>query len=165
MGAVRRAGPDDGPAIAAVQIASWRATYEVVAPHVLTTLGEQRCAAIWTSHVRAPLRQDLVVLVHRPCPAGQVDGYTAVHALDTDPGVGYVASLYVHPDTTGRGIGRGLLAAAVADLRGRGHARVVLDALRDVAGARGFYDHLGWRVVAEPAPMWHGLPQVRYVAP
>lgn len=161
---VRRAGRDDGPAIAAVQIASWRATYPQVAPHVLAALREERCVASWTSHVQAPVRRDLKVLVHS-CGDGPIDGYAAAHSLDADPGVGYIASLYVHPEATGKGVGRDLLASALTELRGRGHLRVVLDALRDVAGARGFYEHLGWRVLGDPAPAWHDLPQVRYEAP
>ncbi len=161
---VRRAGHDDGPAIAVVQMASWSATYREVAPHVLASLRESQVAALWTSHVRSPVRRDLAVFVHRS-EAGPVDGYTAVHALDGDPGVGYVASLYVHPDSAGRGVGRRLLSTAVGELRGRGHLQVVLDALRDVTAARGFYEHLGWHDTGEPAPPWHDLPQVRYAAP
>ncbi len=161
---VRRAGHDDGPAIAAVQIASWSATYREIAPHVLATLRVSQVEALWTSHVRSPIRRDLAVFVHQPGP-GPVDGYTAIHALDADPGVGYVASLYVHPDSTGRGVGRRLLTGAVDELRSRGHLQVVLDALRDVGAARGFYEHLGWYDTGEPAPPWHDLPQVRYAAP
>src|SRR5262249_36463027 len=64
-------------------------------------------------------------------------------AADADAGELY--AMYLEPDVVGRGVGRALHDAAVADLRARGFGRAVLWVLDGNARARRFYEAAGWR--------------------
>ena len=60
-------------------------------------------------------------------------------------GVGEIYSIYVRPDLYRRGIGGKLLRHAIRDLAGRGYAEAVLWTLETNAGARRFYERVGWQ--------------------
>lgn len=64
------------------------------------------------------------------------------------PGEFHVHNLAVLTAWRGRGIGKTLLVAAEGAARARGYARCSLDVSMDNAAARGFYEHLGYEVVA-----------------
>ena len=80
---------------------------------------------------------------------GNVVGYIAVHWLPyfilRGP-EGFVSELFIAPDTRGQGIGSRLLAAAVAEARRRGCARLgLLNNRRRESYERGFYTQHGWQ--------------------
>jgi GNAT superfamily N-acetyltransferase len=90
-------------------------------------------------------RMDVIVAAdERDAPAGfaalRVNGVTAT-----------LEHLWILPGRMGNGVGRTLLGLALAQARSRGARRIVLDA---DPHARGFYEHLGFRRVADrPAPI------------
>ncbi len=111
---IRTAAVDDAHAIAAVHVAGWQQGYRgLVAQGYLDVLSVEDREAGWA---RA-LEQGGAVLVHED--AGRVDAF-ACYGPCRDPEVpaeaGEVYAFYVHPASWGSGIGRRLLAAAVADL-------------------------------------------------
>lgn len=77
-------------------------------------------------------------LFHVAEEAGHVLGFSAA-----EPDDGTIWALFVDPDCEGRGIGRALLAAAVADLAAAGHgaARLTTD---PGTRAAAFYAAAGW---------------------
>jgi GNAT superfamily N-acetyltransferase len=77
--------------------------------------------------------------------AGAVVGFAAGDRRD-----GSLWALFVTPAREGRGIGRALLSAAVADLVAAGHRRLTLATGPDTRAER-FYRAAGWRVTSRPA--------------
>jgi ribosomal protein S18 acetylase RimI-like enzyme len=107
---LRRAVPEDAPAIAAVFDAAVRASWgylgDLVAEPMFTP-------ADWEQLVADHAAPD--VLVVAVDDDEHVVGYAAVHRAD-----GEMFLLFVHPAYGGRGIGRTLLAAAHDELREAG---------------------------------------------
>jgi GNAT superfamily N-acetyltransferase len=68
-------------------------------------------------------------------------------------GLASVSVLFVDPGSAGRGVGRTLLATAVAHARALGRTPV-LDVVASSAAAVGLYRRTGWVVVGETAPEW-----------
>lgn len=60
-------------------------------------------------------------------------------------GEGEVISLYLRPEYTGRGLGRALIESAIASLANMGFDAVFLWVLEENAGARAFYERVGFR--------------------
>jgi ribosomal protein S18 acetylase RimI-like enzyme len=83
-----------------------------------------------------------------------------------DAKTGEITRLYTHPRGWGRGAGRALLDRALAALREAGRTQAWLNTEERNAGARRFYERLGWREEG-PARVryWHGarLREPRYV--
>lgn len=67
-----------------------------------------------------------------------------------DAASGEVVVLALRPAFEGQGLGKALLAATMAELRGRGHPQLTLGCAADPAvRSYGFYRHLGWRPTGE----------------
>jgi ribosomal protein S18 acetylase RimI-like enzyme len=160
---VRVAGPGDAEAVARIHIESWQHAYRDLMPAEL--LGRLRVAERtdgWRP-VLADAERPTSVLEHN----GQVVGFCHLcPSRDDDMNprtTGEIAALYIHPTVCGRGLGRRLAEWAIDDLCARGFLRVVLWVLEGNAGARRFYERLGFAVdgarrLHEPS----GLPMVRY---
>lgn len=158
----------DAPALAALHLASWRATYRGMMPDAFLD-GEaatQRLAA-WREHLAGPPRAGTRV---RLAFAGDALTGFVCTSLDIDPRWGpRVDHLHVAPDWQGRGLGRRLLAEAMTwalDARGTDERRPALHlwVLEQNTPARRFYERAGGRpadtrmsTVAEFA-----VPEVRY---
>jgi GNAT superfamily N-acetyltransferase len=78
------------------------------------------------------------------------------------PSVGEVKRLYVQPAQRGRGWGRRLAEALIADARAIGYRELKLDTLDWMADARGLYSTMGFRECA--AYYDNPLPGVVYMA-
>lgn len=161
--AVRTALATDAAAIAAVRIASWRATY-----------GEHLPAHVWddddvesvTVRFAASIGDGRLLALVASDEAGVVCGYALYGpARDDDlpPGTGEVYAIYVRPDSWSTGAGRALLADACRELGGGPVALWVLEAN---ARARRFYEIAGFTTdgAIKPADLPGGvrLPEVRY---
>ena len=88
---------------------------------------------------------------------GEVVGFIHVKtALDyyTDKPIGHVSDLVVATKAQGLGLGRTLLEAAASWAKSQGYAMMQLFVLPENAGARGLYEHTGYR------PEW-----IKYVRP
>jgi GNAT superfamily N-acetyltransferase len=64
---------------------------------------------------------------------------------DADPKTGEVYAIYLEPDRVGTGVGRGLFAHAVDDLRDRGFRTATLWVLESNERTRRFYEIAGWK--------------------
>lgn len=152
MSTVRHAVRDDAPAVEHLARASWRAADD-------DFLGTETVDRIdWYA------ADDLAdTIATADCfPIADVDDHSRgfVHATEhipdgtTDPdlrpeNVGFVARLYVHPDSWGRDIGTELLESAETWLRKQRVDAVALEVFTANDAGRGFYDTCGYEVVGE----------------
>lgn len=90
--------------------------------------------------------------------AGGILGFTTL--IDVADFV-HLEQLSVHPEHGRRGIGRALIAHAIADARGRGVRAVTLRTFAEVPWNGPFYERLGFRTTATaPTPFHAGLEEV-----
>jgi GNAT superfamily N-acetyltransferase len=143
---VRPATLADADAIGLVHVRSWQSAYRGKIPQDhLDGLDPARRAEIWRRIVEEtePSRGGVLVAVG--------DGITGFASFgpsrdsDTDPGVtGEVFAIYADPAAWDTGIGRALMATAVAGLVRLGYANAILWVLDTNDRARRFYALAGW---------------------
>lgn len=144
---VRAAGPADAEAMAAVQLAAWRASYARAVPAaLLDALDPADVAESWRDAILRPPDPRAQVLV-------ALDGLdlvgfaTTAPALDDDVDAADTAelgTLLVLPDARGRGHGSRLLAAVAARMRAAGHATALAWLPEDDATGQRFLEGAGW---------------------
>lgn len=152
---IRRATPSDGPGIAAVQLATWRATYQRWLPEVVAGLDLARTAANWARAAGAA-DQRVAVAVHGDRIIGYAHSGPPEEQDDADH---ELYALYVLPEAQGGGIGGRLFAdAAVAVSSGVW----LVWALEQYQPARRFYERQGFELDPLRTRLWRGLTEVRY---
>ena len=142
-GFVRRAVPEDAPAIAAVQVTTWRDAYAgILSAEFLDAVKVDEFAERWRGRLVAPADRSFVLVFELE---GRVRGFVAGGlSRDGDEG-GEVYAIYVNPDCQSRGAGAKLLEAAAKSLAEAGFAEAGLWVFADNHSARGFYESQGWR--------------------
>lgn len=144
---IRLATPEDARRIAEIQVAAWQAAYGGMMPgeYLEGLRVEPReevwrgaCglegAPLWVRMLEAEAELDVAGFCH-VVPSRDEDGQGAAE----------VTSIYLRPDHWRRGLGRELLAAALAFAAEQGFARVTLWVLVENLAARQFYEALGFR--------------------
>lgn len=146
--AIRSAGPDDAPRIAALHAASWQAHYrgEFSDAYLDGPIEEER-ATVWTQRLEHP-RVGQVVLVAED--AGRLVGFVCLF-LDHDRTFGsYIDNLHVAVDRKGGGIGRALMReAGLAMHHALPRRPASLTVLESNHAAQGFYERIGGRMVEQ----------------
>jgi ribosomal protein S18 acetylase RimI-like enzyme len=159
---IRLAVPADAAELARVFVAAWRQGYRgVVAADVLDALDAEEWAGIFAGHLRTGDLTSIVWDEGAGCPLG-----FAMFGADPDtvsPSDGYLASLYVDPAASGRGIGTALLAAVLESLAECGRGNVSLWVFTENKRARMLYERAGFTDTAEVItdPRWQAT-QMRY---
>jgi dihydropteroate synthase len=166
--AIRAATPEDAEALAAIQVASWRAAYRDVIP-----------GSILDNLATAPLAQAFLEMLTRP-PSPQFRlwllsfqdrpaGYAATGPCrdeGADPAAtAEVHALYFLKETWGLGLGGALLARALESFRERGFRDAALWVLERNTRARRFYEAQGWVQDGAPRTIWQdgiALREQRY---
>ena len=158
---IRDAKPEDGLAIARVQVTSWQETYTGIVPEsYLNQLGIEERGARWTERLLEPGHVILVVE-----DEGGVFGFAAGGSV-MHPVEGYdceLVGLYLLRSHHREGLGRALVRAFAARLKPRGFQSMVVWALRENP-ACGFYERMGGVRVAEKTIEVGGaeLPEVAF---
>lgn len=166
---IRAARRDDGPALAWIRTASWRAAYRDIIPARALERIARHDASRMARAVAHPRPGHALWLA---CDHGDTAlGYVWL-APQTDrrlPFLGEVIELYLHPQWQHRGIGRQLLVHAIWSAIAMGLQPVMLWVLADNRAARAFYEglggiavdqraiELGGRVLQTVAYGWHTL--------
>ncbi len=106
---IRPATSDDAPAIAQVQVGSWRDTYPGIIPQAyLDSLDEQEFAARWRERLLAQPSMSILVAERDGRPCGFAAGGALRRPL-ADYG-GELYALYLLPDAHRQGMGSALFA-------------------------------------------------------
>ncbi|HEX6838029.1 MAG TPA: GNAT family N-acetyltransferase [Polyangia bacterium] len=142
---IRRATVDDAVAIAGVHVRAWRWAYRGIIPDdVLAAMSLPEREEKWREHFGRDDGAETFVAEE----GARVLGFCTIGAArdeGLDGGVGEVQAIYLDEDAAGRGVGRALLAVAIARLRERGYVRAILWVLEHNPRARRFYEAAGWR--------------------
>jgi GNAT superfamily N-acetyltransferase len=164
---IREAVPEDAPALAEVQVGSWKATYPGILPDtLLASLSVEARAAAFTEALAAPrpgwhmwaleARGGLVgFAVAGPCRDADQDSRS----------VGEVHAIYLVREAWGQGLGSALMARALEGLREGGFGEAVLWVLERNARGRRFYGRSGWEDTGTKRTEWQdgiALREVRY---
>lgn len=142
---IRRATPDDAPALAEIHVGAWRVAYRGLVPDErLEKLDPARSEAMFLRSMREGSEETYVAheevgavvgfLTLGRCRDGDVDAET----------VGEIWGVYLAPDQWHRGIGARLCRHAEGVFRGWGCRAAVLWVFAGNAGARRFYEAMGY---------------------
>jgi len=137
---IRTATEADGPALRAIDGATWSA---VVSPAPMPGPG----APFLVRGGKGVSPADVLVAVSGD---GVIAGYAMIGPdlpLESSSHVLEVKGLAVDPSRQGAGLGRGLLLAALEEARARGALRVTIRLLGHNAPARALYESCGFEVV------------------
>jgi GNAT superfamily N-acetyltransferase len=136
---IRKIAPeDDLDAISRIYVRSWKAAYKGIVPQdYLDELPETK----W-SQVIAKSEWTSLVLIED----GEMIGASAVSpGRDTAMADwGEIISIYLLPEYFGKGYGKPLLKAAIAELKAMGHSFIYLWVLEENGRARAFYEKNGF---------------------
>jgi GNAT superfamily N-acetyltransferase len=144
---VRAAVVEDAEQIAEVHVRSWQAGYRGLLP--------QNYLDGLDPAARVPARRRMLAEADLPrsgtlvaADDGQVVGFAHIGPSrdeDADSSVGEVFAIYLAPGAWGKGRGRELMTAALADLVRAGYRQATLWVLDSNARARRFYEATGFR--------------------
>ena len=138
---IRRAVMDDAPAIARVQVDTWRTAYAGIMPDsVLDGMQYKTRAAQWhqnmsserTFHEVALFNEEIVGFAASGPERDQVDRYDCE-----------IYALYVLQEHQGKGIGKALVQSAMKELKDRGFKTMLIWVLEANHSARAFYERMG----------------------
>jgi ribosomal protein S18 acetylase RimI-like enzyme len=164
---VRRAEPQDAPAVARVHVASWRQAYRGLLPQeYLDSLSVETRTTTWAQAFSQLPDQTSITLVGEL--DGQIVGFACVGPSrddDTDTATGELWGLYVDPSHWGAGHGHTLHTEALDVPRASGAAAATLWVLTTNQRARHFYERHGWAADGAEKTVWRGdvrLDETRY---
>lgn len=129
---------DDRREISRVYEESWKFAYKGIIPQAyLDGIPEGR----WAANLDRPGWQTLVLVED-----GKIVGTTSFckSRFAQFPQWGEIISIYFLPEYMGRGLGKALLKAALAELKKMGYTEVFLWVLEENRRARGFYEAMGF---------------------
>jgi GNAT superfamily N-acetyltransferase len=142
---VREATGADAAALAAVHVASWKATYAGLLPQgYLDSLDAGDRLTWWEWRLAEPVRRGSALLVAED-GSGAVLGFGALWPNEELPeGTVELPQLYLLPSAWGQGIGRALMAGLVDRAAALGFGEIVLWVHPGNQRARRFYELFGW---------------------
>jgi GNAT superfamily N-acetyltransferase len=140
---IRSAFAADIPAIAAIHVAGWQATYRGILPDaLLDSLSVEQRIALWTDWIAGDRVHTLVASTDsgvigftRLCPAQPL--------ASPPPNSAEVSHLYIHPSSQKIGAGSALFAQALELARSEGYGVLLLWVLEVNERARRFYERFG----------------------
>jgi GNAT superfamily N-acetyltransferase len=99
--------------------------------------------------------------------ASELLGFTACGESrdpDAGPEAGEIRTFFVAAGRWRRGVGRALMAAALADLAARGHVEATVWSFAANERANAFYEAHGFRRdgAERTEEVWAGVPEIRY---
>jgi ribosomal protein S18 acetylase RimI-like enzyme len=143
---IRNATIADAPAIAAIHVRSWIATYATPPSDLGIDVDIAHRTALWERRLQQEgIGRQTSVAVEEGAVTGFIYFGPSPDAQDDPVATGQVFSLHVEPELTNRGIGRRLTEHAVGELRAAGCSSATLWVVATNRQSRVFYERLGWR--------------------
>ena len=141
---LRKATPEDAPAMARLLVLAWQKAYRGILSDALLA---GRDADAGGERIRAGIetRPEFWYFVLEA--DGNIAGVSVVvPCRDADlPEAREIQVFYIHPDVQGQGLGRIMMKHTLAAIPASGGPRAVLWVLRDNHGARAFYERVGFQ--------------------
>lgn len=163
---VRLATPNDVPAIARVQVASWDGVYRGLIPDdVIDRLNVEHRVTQWTRFFERDHDQETLLVAEHDHTVVGMASLGPTRDEDLEGPVGEVRAIYVLPEHWGHGHGWDLMEASEEWFGAHGFDAAVLWVLTTNEMARGFYEAVGWaRDGATKFEDIYGalIPEVRY---
>ena len=143
---IRAATISDAHDIAEVHVTSWQSAYRGLMPDsVLDGLSVSKREEMW-QRIIGEKKFQLLVAEHDDRIVAFVD-FGSTRDPDAVPGLtGEILAIYVDPNHWHEGIGRGLLEAALSELKSAGRNEATLWVLDSNSRARVFYERAGFSV-------------------
>ena len=157
---IRRAKPQDAPAIAQVRIDCWRLAYRGLIPAAyLDGMQREQSIALWDRVLTADENDTSVFVAEH---GGEVVGFAAGNMLQ-EPRFDLNAELsavYLRREFQRAGIGRRLVSAVAAAQRKHGATGLIVWVIAGNKAARAFYEELGAALLVEQPFEWDGMDLV-----
>ena len=136
---IRPGRPADIDAIVRIFRACWQVSYRnLLSEEVRSAMTQERAYELWSPTTQND-RETLIAEIESD-PVGM-----ARIGSDPDfPNRGHLFSLYIHPEDAGKGFGKALLTAALAELKERNFIEISLWVFQENLGARGIYEKMGF---------------------
>ena len=168
---IRSATLDDARAIAEVHVASWRGAYAdlIDLDNVADSMDVEARELSWARRILLVGAEGYRTWVAEI--DGAVVGFSFTQPTedeDLNPlEIAELVALYLAPESFGAGIGKALLARAVAGMRSQGFLQATLWVLEDNARAIHFYRREGWRPDGTRSPCFRVMnaPALRFRFP
>lgn len=127
--------------LAPIFLACLKQDYQDVLPAtVLNDFSLEESEKLWAESLSSPTPHRFIGAYFE----GELVGFSKIGVDPEDPSAGYLASLYVHPNSSGKGIGRKLLSFSLANLNTYPVTRLWVFANNE--RATGLYESLGFRL-------------------
>ncbi|MGL5742819.1 MAG: GNAT family N-acetyltransferase [Legionella sp.] len=141
---IRTAALEDARTIAQIHICSWQKMYRDFIPEtILENLSIEERTQQWSELIG----QDVKVLIMEIDK--QIIGFASIctfRDFGSDPLMGEISAIYLHPDYWRKGLGTQLCMAAITELAHLGYRKILLWVFEDNVQARKFYEALGFEV-------------------
>ena len=152
----RAATVDDLPAIAEIFLRCWTISYKsVLSESARNSFTPESAAELWRKSIELPEDKQTLLLI---------DGEKAVAVFrigsdKDDSSRGHLFSLYVDPDSAGRGFGKSALKEAIERNRDRGFTQMTLWVFADNEIANSLYTKSGFAPTGKSrtTPEWGAL--------
>jgi ribosomal protein S18 acetylase RimI-like enzyme len=152
----RSATVDDLPVIAEIFLRCWTISYKsVLSESARGSFTPESAAELWRKSIEVPGDKQTLLLI---------DGEKAVAVFrigtdKDDSSRGHLFSLYVDPDSAGRGFGKSALKEAIERNRARGFAQMTLWVFADNEIANSLYTKSGFAPTGKSrtTPEWGAL--------
>lgn len=142
---IRLAVPEDGAALAEVQVAAWQAAYRGLMPDsALAGFTVEKRAALWQRLLAEPRATGTVVAEVQEMLVGYCLFGPTRDEDGKDKAVGEIIALNMRPDYWRRGIGKTLCGYALREATSREWTSVTLWVLKGNERASRFYEALGF---------------------
>ena len=155
---IRKATPGDLESIAEVFRKCWTISYiDILPKQVREEMSVENAREMWKAAVAPNPDRETFVIVED----GNVVGMARVGADEENTSRGHLFSLYISPESAGKGFGRALLRVVLNSLKERGFTRFSLWVFKDNPTARALYESEGFVITGAEKidPRWK-IPQI-----
>lgn len=138
---IRPGRPSDIDAIVQIFRACWQVSYHnVLSEEVRSAMTQEKAQELWLPALAAQKDRETLIAEIASGPIGM-----ARIGSDPDfPNRGHLFSLYIHPESAGKGFGKALFATAFERLKERNFTEISLWVFKENLGAQNLYEKMGF---------------------